>query len=66
MIVFRVAGRRFPLNPKPPQRKKKPFTWEKPSAGIKPLTSKLQRALLYHLADQNGPKTFPMALHISI
>ena len=41
MIVFRVAGGRFPLNPEPPQRKKKTFTWEKPSAGIKPLTSKL-------------------------
>ena len=42
MIVFRVAGGRFPLNPEPPQRKqKKTFTWETFSAGIKPLTSKL-------------------------
>ena len=67
MIVFRVAGGRFPLNPEPPQRKQKTFTWEKSSTRIKPLTSKLPWALLYHLADQNGPKTLPGgAAHIYI
>ena len=40
MVVFRVVGGRFLLNPEPLQPKKKLFTWEKPSEGIKPLSSK--------------------------
>ena len=41
MVEFRVEGGQFLLNPEPPQPKKKLLTWEKPSEGIKPLSSKL-------------------------
>ena len=70
MITFRLAGGRFPLNPEPPQRKQKTFTWEKSSTRIKPLTSKLPWALLYHglsLSWPTRPKNLPYgAAHIHI
>ena len=65
MIVFRLAGGRFPLNPEPPQREKNLSlgkSLQQESNLWHPNCHEHCSIMVYHLADQNGPtKTFPMA-----